>query len=67
MAQLIVEIRQLTLTGQVSLEQQPSRFLKAALTSQRLHGDAAIFQAGTFAVDKADCGFGDGDIGKTGT
>ena len=45
-SQLGVEIGQLLLRGQIALEQQPGRFLKAAFAGQRLDGDAAILQAG---------------------
>ena len=64
MAQLVVEVGQLALRGQVALEQQPSRFFKTAFTRQRLHGDAAVLQAGPFAVDETDGRLGGGHVGK---
>jgi hypothetical protein len=53
-AELIVEIGELLLRGQLALEEEPGGFLEATGTSQRLHGDAAILQARILAVDEAD-------------
>ena len=55
------------LRGQVALEQQPGRFLETAFAGQRLDGDAAIFQAGPFAVDETDRRLGDRHVGQART
>ena len=54
MPELVVEVGQLALGGQVALEQQPGGFLETAFAGQGLDGDAAVLQAGAFAVDEAD-------------
>ena len=64
MAQLVVEVGQLALRRQVALEQQPGRFLETALAGQGLDGDAAVLQAGAFAVDEADGRLRDRHVGQ---
>ena len=62
--QLVVEVGQLALRGQLALEQQPGRLFVTARAGQGLDGDAAIFEAGTFAVDETDRRFGDRHVGQ---
>ena len=53
-AELVVEVGQLALAGQLALEQQPAGFLEAAFAGERFDGDAAVFQPSPLAVDEAD-------------
>ena len=63
-AELVVEVGQLALRGQVALEQQPGGLLETALAGQRFDGDAAVFQAGAFAVDETDRRLRDRHVGQ---
>ena len=65
MAQLIVEASQLALSGKVALEQQPGCLLETTLPRQGFHGDAAVFQAGPFAVDETDRRLGGRHVGQS--
>src|SRR5262249_55153129 len=53
-AQLVVEVGQRALAGQVALEQQPGSLLETALAGQRLDGDTSVLEPGPFAVDETD-------------
>ena len=64
MAELVFEIGQLALVGQIALEQQPGGFLETAFAGQGFHGDTAIFQTGAFAINETDRRFRDGHVGQ---
>ena len=65
--QFVVKIGELLLRGEVALEKEIGGFLETALGGERLDSDAAIFEAGVFAVDEADGRLGNRDIRETGT
>ena len=54
--QLVVEVGEFALRGQLALEEQPARLLVGTLLGEDLDGDAAVLEAGALAVDEADGG-----------
>ena len=64
MAQLVVKVGQFALRGQIALEQQPGRFFKTAFAGQRLHGDTAVLQTRSLAVNETNGRLGGGHVGK---
>ena len=65
--QLVVEVSQFLLRGQIALEQQPACLLETALASQNLRRDTSIFQPRPLTVDEADGRLRDGHIRQTWT
>src|SRR5262245_31334450 len=54
MAELVVEVGEFALRGQLSLEQEPGRFLKAAFAGQGFDRYAPVLQPRPLAVDIAN-------------
>jgi hypothetical protein len=48
---LIIELDELTLSWQLTFEQQPTSFLEAAMARQLLDRNSSILQLGPFAID----------------